>query len=440
MVQCVHVGQSEPGPQARAEPGPHVVTDDATRSPTRPEPLRRFVPLALLKPALAAALGIDGGPLFQILAVEDLGLSAAAIGTAFGLGLLSLPVQVWAARLPLHRARRNLQLFLVLAAAQALILAGLIMIGATGGLAATALVITVTAEISISVLFTTAWQPLLSTRTRSVDRQRLNAFWSAMGRGLLAGVLVIFAAVNVDGRAVVLIALAAAAVAIAVQLRRVSAGDPLPTPTTPTTPTSPRPATPKAPLAPAMIWILASFTLINFASLPMWLVYLAEVSWPDANLALVGAVQTAAVVAALLAWRSTDGPVGRRVIAGTLVLLAGSGALLTVGGTVAGLREQVTVFAVSAAIAAGSTYASIALLEAAHRLVTAENSVRSFTLLDVVDSSSLQFGLFAGGLLVTVSTVGQALSPYVIFVVGTTLAAAVVIGVTVWFRTGSAAS
>lgn len=189
-----------------------------------------------------------------------------------------------------------------------------------------------------------------------------------------------------------------------------------------------------------MIWILASFTLINFASLPMWLVYLAEVSWPDANLALVGAVQTAAVVAALLAWRSTDGPVGRRVIAGTLVLLAGSATLLTVGGTVAGLREQVTVFAVSAAIAAGSTYASIALLEAAHRLVTAENSVRSFTLLDVVDSSSLQFGLFAGGLLVTVSTVGQPVSPYVIFVVGTTLAAAVVIGITVRLHPGSAAS
>ncbi|MFC7619198.1 hypothetical protein [Microlunatus sp. GCM10028923] len=413
------------------------MTGDDAGTAARPEPLRRFVPLALLKPALAAALGIDGGPLFQILAVEDLSLSAAAIGTAFGLGLLSLPVQVWAARLPLHRARRNLQLFLVVAAIQALILAGLISVGATGGLAATALVITVTAEISISVLFTTAWQPLLSTRTRSVDRQRLNAFWSAMGRGLLAGVLVIFAAVNVAGRAVVLIALAAAAVAIAVQLRRVVAGDP---PPVPATPTAPRPVPEKAPLAPAMIWILASFTLINFASLPMWLVYLAEVSWPDANLALVGAVQTAAVVAALLAWRSTDGPVGRRVIAGTLVLLAGSAALLTVGGTVAGLREQVTVFAVSAAIAAGSTYASIALLEAAHRLVSAENSVRSFTLLDVVDSSSLQFGLFAGGLLVTVSTVGQPISPYVIFVVGTSLAAAVVIGITVRLHPGSAAS
>lgn len=411
------------------------MTPDRAEELARPEPLRRFVPLALLKPALAAALGIDGGPLFQILAVENLGLSAAAIGTAFGLGLLSLPVQLWAARLPLHRARRNLQLFLVLAAGQALVLAGLIAIGATGGLAATALVITVTAEISISVLFTTAWQPLLSTRTRGVDRQRLNAFWSAMGRGLLAGVLVVFAAVNVAGRAVVLVALAAAAVAIAVQLRRVSSGSaPVPVPTTV------RPIAAKVPMAPGMKWILISFTLINFASLPMWLVYLAEVSWPDANLALVGAVQTAAVVAALLAWRSTDGPVGRRVIAGTLVLLAGSCALPVVGGSVTAEWEQVTVLAVSAAIAGGSTYASLALLEAAHRLVSEENSVRSFTLLDVVDSSSLQFGLFLGGLLVTVSAAGQLVSPYVLFVIVATLAATAAIGVTVRICTRRAAA
>jgi hypothetical protein len=250
-----------------------------------------------------------------------------------------------------------------------------------------------------------------------------------MGRGLLAGVLVVFAAVNVAGRVAVLIALAAAAVAIAYQLRRVSSDRtavPLP---------AVGASSAKVPMAPAMKWILASFTLINLASIPMWLVYLAEVSWPDANLALVGAVQTAAVVAALLAWRSTDGPVGRRVIAGTLVLLAGSCALLTVGGTVAGTREQVTVFAVSAAIAAGSTYASIALLEAAHRLVTDENSVRSFTLLDVVDSSSLQFGLFAGGLLVAVSSAGEPLSPYVLFIIATTLVATAVIGVTVRFHT-----
>ena len=124
-----------------------------------PEPVSLFVPVALTKPALAAALGIDGGAIFQIFAVEDLGLSPAAIGTAFGLGLMSLPMQLWAGRMPLRLARRNLQIFLVLAAIQGALLAWLLAVGATGGLAATALVVTVTAEVAISVLFATRGNP-----------------------------------------------------------------------------------------------------------------------------------------------------------------------------------------------------------------------------------------------------------------------------------------
>ena len=54
--------------------------------------------------------------IFQILAVENLGLSPAAIGTAFGLGLISLPFQLLAGRIPLRLAKRNVQIFLVLAA------------------------------------------------------------------------------------------------------------------------------------------------------------------------------------------------------------------------------------------------------------------------------------------------------------------------------------
>lgn len=397
------------------------------RESSRPEPLRRLVPVTLLKPVLGAALGIDGGPLFQILAVENLGLSPVAIGTAFGLGLLSLPVQLWAARLPLHRVRRNLQLFLFIAAVQALLLAGLLAIGATGGLAATALVVTVTAEIAISVLFTTAWQPLLSARARSQDRQRLNAFWPAVGRGLLAGVLVVFSAANVAGRAAVLVVLAAVAIGTAFQLRHVTA------------PRAPEPlatdratATAKTPIPLGIKRILASFALLNFGALPMWLVYLSEVIWPSADLGLVGAVQTIAVVAALLAWRTTEGPLGRRAMIGTVAVLAGSLALLTVDGAVESTFEQGTVLAVTVAMAGGATYASVALLESAHRIVHDQTSVRNFTLLDVVDSSSLQLGLFIGGLLVAASATGESPTPYVVFVVTTTFAATAVISRTTW--------
>ncbi len=96
-------------------------------------PFRHLVPLALLGPVLGSALGIDGGAIFQIFATEDLGLSPTAIGIAFGLGVLSVPVQIWAARMPLWRARRNLQTFLVIAAVQAWILAVLVATGTTGG-------------------------------------------------------------------------------------------------------------------------------------------------------------------------------------------------------------------------------------------------------------------------------------------------------------------
>lgn len=104
--------------------------------------------IRMLTPLLWAVLGIGGGPIFQIIAVENLGLSAAALGITFGCCVVSLPFQVLAARMPLQWARRNVQWFLAMAALQTWILATLVAIGATGALAIMALVVTVTAEIS----------------------------------------------------------------------------------------------------------------------------------------------------------------------------------------------------------------------------------------------------------------------------------------------------
>lgn len=387
-------------------------------APAQREPLRRLLPVTLLTPVLGAALGIDGGALFQILAVENLQLSPAAIGTAFGLGLLSLPVQLWAARLPLHRARRNVQLFLWIAAAQGLVLAGLLASGATGVWASTALVVTVTAEVALSVLFATAWQPLLSARARSDDRQRLNTFWPAVARGVLAGTLVAFSASSTTGRALILVVLAAAAAATAVLLRRVDEA----AATAPPAAVGDAPA-PDSSIPVAMRWILASFALLNVGALPLWLVYLDDVAWPAANLGLVAAVQTLASVVALLAWRTTDGPLHRRANVGVLLVLLGSLALLLVDGTVDTGAERATAFALTAAMAGGATYTRVALLETAHRTVDADSSVRSFTYLDVVASSALQLGLFAGGLLVTASSATAGPDAFVLFVVVTTIAA-----------------
>ncbi|WP_026530797.1 hypothetical protein [Haematomicrobium sanguinis] len=377
------------------------------------EPVSRFVPVALSKPALAAALGIDGGAIFQILAVENLGLSPSAIGIAFGLGLLSLPLQLWAARMPLRLGRRNVQVFLMLAAIQSLLLAWLVAIEATGGLAATALVVTVTAEVAISVLFVTAWQPLLSTRTQTRDRQRINAGWTALGRGLLAGLLIVFSATEVIGRSLLLVALALLAIGVAVSFGRIAVTD-LDTRSPPAKPSKKRPAR----LTPAMWWVLGSFAALNLGALPLWLVYLSEVMWTTANLGAIGAIQTVASIAALLAWRPTKDDLGRRATIGVLLVLAGSIALVGVGNTAENIGEQISIVLVTIVMTFGMMYASLALLEMAHRLLENQQGVvRAFTLIDVVDSSALQLGLFIGGLLVSLSSHTLTSVPYVAFVV-----------------------
>lgn len=398
--------------------------DKGTEPPS--EPVSRFVPVALSKAALAAVLGIDGGAIFQILAVENLGLSASAIGTAFGLGLMSIPLQLWAGRIPLRLARRNVQIFLVLAAVQSALLAWLLAIGATGGLAATALVVTVTAEIAISVLFATAWQPLLSTRARSRDRQRINAGWTALGKGLLAGLLIVFSAAEVTGRSLLLVILSLIAIGVALNLGRINI-----TNLTPVVPWSSQPKSHTQRLPPAMWWILASFTTVNLGALPLWLVYLSQVIWPAANLGVIAAIQTIAAVVALLVWRTTEGNLGKRAVVGALLVFASSTALFKIGATAENSGEHAIVLIVTVLMTFGMMYTSLALLEMAHRLVTAQHSVvRTFTLVDVVDSSSVQLGLFVGGLLVTWSAQTSISTPYIVFIVGMSALAVMVVAYT----------
>jgi hypothetical protein len=380
------------------------------------------VPVTVLVPLLGAVLGIDGGPIFQIIAVENLGLSPAAIGTAFGVGVISLPLQIWAARLPLARARRNVQLFLVIVAVQSWILAALVAYEVTGPAATTALVVTVTAEIALSVLFATAWQPLLFSRVGSTDRQRLNASWPAVARGVLAASLVLFAALPSGGRAWFLVIVGVLPLASALALNTVR-------PLTPEEHVVARSdaATPAAkarpPMSAEMRKVLLVFGAMNLGALPLWLVYLDEVLWPTANLGVIGAVQTVASIAALLAWRPTQGSVMGRAQAAAAVTLLGSTGLLLIDGPAQGVGAQATLLAVTALMAAGSTTVRVAMLESVHRIVTHATSVRSFTLLDVVASSSLQVGLFIGGWLITASTPGG-IDAYRAFVIGTTAVAA----------------
>jgi hypothetical protein len=401
----------------------------ASRDRSKRSSIGRYIPATILGPLVGASLGIDGGPIFQILAVENLGLSAAAIGLAFGLGAVSLPIQLYASRIPIERARSNLQIFLVLAALQAWVLAVLVGIGATGGLATVALGITVTAEISLSVLYATAWQPLLASGLDTYGRQRLNSTWPAVARGVLAGAVVLFAALDSSGRSAFLTVVGALAVATAIGLNAIDAPRPAP-PAAATTTTSS--ASPTA-LAPATRIALVVFAAVNLGAVPLWLVYLDQVLWPTANLGAIAAVQTVASMAALLAWRSTAGDVTRRALVASIATLAAAAGIALIDGPVGSGAEQSVVVAATALVAAGTTTVRIAMLEAAHRVVRPANTVRAFTLIDVVASTSLQVGLLVSGLLITASTdAGAGLAdPYRAFVVTTSAAT---IPAILWFR------
>ncbi len=67
-----------------------------------------------------------------------------------------------------------------------------------------ALALTVAAEIALSVLYATSWQPLLAHGLPSDIRQRLNARGRAAGGVLLALTLIGFAAAGRSGRVALL--------------------------------------------------------------------------------------------------------------------------------------------------------------------------------------------------------------------------------------------
>jgi MFS family permease len=364
--------------------------------PVSPGSMWRFVPITVFMPVLAATVGVDGGPIFQIMAVENLGLSATALGIAFGFGVVSVPVQLAAARIPLRRARRNVQIFLGLSAVQAWILAGLVAADATGPLATVALGVTVSAELAVSILFATAWQPLLSFSVDAVDRQRLNSAWQAIARGVLAGSLLAFGALSDQWRPAFLVVVGAAAVALAIGLRRVPSPHQRVEADIVT-----ESASPGTESSPPLVGVFVVLGIANLGAMPLWLVYLDEVLWQGGNLGLVAAVQVIAAMAALLAWRPTEQDVTGRALAGGIITLAGVCLTLFVEGPDPGRVAQTVILATTALTAVGVTTTRIAMLEQAHRAVNSTTAVRAFTMLDVVASTSLQIGLVLAGFLVT---------------------------------------
>jgi hypothetical protein len=386
---------------------------------TRPS-VRRFAVVGLLLPSVTSTLGIDGGQIFQILAIQTLGLSPDAIGFAFGLGVISIPVQIASAGFGLHHAGRNLCLFVSLAALLVTVLAVLTFYG-RGGAAPGALGITVLAEITLSVLFATSWQPLLAVSLSPTDRQFMNSKVSATATIVLAGAVLAFASLNQTGRGVFLVGIAVLAASLALALRSVES------PVAAAPPPRHQSGT-RSRLGGELRWLFAAIACVNVGAMPLFLIYVRKVLWPTANLGIVGAVQLTGSLLASFLWRATERPPTGRARMGVTVLAAAALALAAIRVPVTGWPEASGVLALTAVTGAALTTTRLSIIELVHRAVDETIAVRAFTLLDVIASSSLQAGLAIAGLAVTASASrpSWAIDPYRIALITTTIFATTV--------------
>jgi hypothetical protein len=361
----------------------------------------QFIAVALTMPALKSAVGIDGGAIFQILATEDLGLDPRAIGIAFAMGVVSVPIQLLAARLPLWRARRQLQIFLALAAVECWVLALLVAFNVAGEqLALVALGVTVVAEISVSVLYAPAWQPLLRYALTSEHRQAVNSRARAAGGVLVAATVILFGAAGGALRTLILVLVGAIAGLLATAASR------LPAPTGPDRREVDAPSL-RERSVPLPAQLRSIYIVIGLSELaatwPLFLVYAHEVLWPTANLGLLGAVQLGGSLLAAATWRTTEAELASRASRACGLLLIAVAALAAVRAPVTTRLEEIaTVVALAVGAAAAATIA-LSLLEDVHRQVDDVTSVKALTILDVIESSSLQLGLLIGGFLVSAS-------------------------------------
>lgn len=396
-------------------------TEDTGNGPQRR--LRQFFAIALTMPTLGSVLGLDGGAIFQITAVENLGLDPQTIGLAFALGVLSVPIQILAARLPLWRAGRNLRLFLFIAALECAVLAllvGLDVVG--GGFALIALGVTVMAEVSLSVLYAPSWQPLLNFGLASKERQRVNSLGRAAGGLLVAGVVVLFGSAGPVLRTVLLAVVGFIALLLAFAARGIRAPE---RPVERDLDTSLLKNRPKLSSTMRRIYLILGVAGLA-APWPLFLVYADKVLWPGANLGVLGAVQLGGSLLAAAFWRSSHTNLGRFAWQAGLVLLAATVALAFVRAPVDGTAAQVVTIVTLAVASAANLTILLALLERAHQDVDEATSVRALTLLDVVASTSLQIGLFIGGLLVSASIywADWPVDPYRVWLVAGTAAVA----------------
>jgi len=370
----------------------------------------------------ALSIGVDGHPIFQILAVESLGLGPRAIGVALGLGTLSIPVQIWAARIPLHRARHNVRLFLWTMGAMALATAALVAFAEPGSwVAGLALAVAIAAEISVSVLMATAWQPLISYSLSPVQRAFMLGPAAALRGMLILGSTVLVGALDRTGRTAFLVVVGIAVLVVAETLRQIPAppdadsvwessanedandGEPVPPPQAELS-AGVSPAFP-----PGILSLYLMTAALALGRWPLLVTYAAITLWPTGNLGLLGAALSAGGIAASLLWRDPGRHVLTAIRAGAVLAAVCTVGLTTIDGPITTSSGAALLLALAAVGSAARNVTGTASMELVHRRIDTTNSVRVMTMLDVIGSTTAQLNMFVAGFLIAATA---AASPF----------------------------
>ncbi len=376
--------------------------------------------LGVVGPLTAISIGVDGGDIFQILAVENLELDPRAIGVALGLGTLSVPLQIWAARIPLHRARHNIRIFLWLMGSMAVATGALVAFAPPGSLVAgLVLVIAILAEIAVSVLFATAWQPLISYTLSTKQRQFIIGQGRATTGLAILGSVLLFGQLDRSGRAVFLVFVGLAAFVVAWMLRVLPAA---PASAEPSDlagqPDDLRPG--EVEQRAALMNIYLALPASALASWPLFVTYSALVLWPTVNLGYLGAALAVGSIGASAAWRDPGDRLITVIRSGAVVVAVCSAALAAIDGPIETDTSGAILFAILAVGSAGTAVIRIGIMELLHRRVNTENSVKVMTMVDVIGSTTFQAGFFVAGFLIAASVDSTSrLDPYQIWILAT---------------------
>lgn len=360
---------------------------------------RTYLGFTVLLPLLSSPLGVDGAAVFQILAIQELGLSASQVGLAVGLGAVSIPFQIMAARLPLSAAHRSLRLFVIIMVGLVLAVVWLLV---GSGLSTTAVVvaviaIAVLAELAVSVLYATSLQPLLATTVDAPSRQWLNGQGRALF-GLCSIALVSLVGwLGRDGRIVVVVGLGVLGMVLLPMIGRLR------------TPEVEQPATQSSKDRTGTDWdrgLVLVVAAIGVSTIPAWpfmVTYAAQVYWPTANLGLVGAASMAGGLLTAGLWRPTSERLLDRANIGATAMVVCAVALVVAGRVLEGWLRGLATLGIVLVASGSIAVVRMVLLELAHTRATTSSSVSILTWFDVVASTCMQLGFLAAGYLISFS-------------------------------------